>query len=198
MKTLHLHGSIKDKYPGLFKMDVATPGEAIRAMCIQLPGFEEEIKAGNWRLVRGPLEVNDEVSEEGLQMTLGNQNEMHLIPVVEGANGGVGMIIVGIVMIVAAFFTGGASIAAWGAMSTMLAGAGLGMVVGGIISSTTKIPGATSSSSGNEKEADKASFLFDGPTNQSTQGVAVPRGYGRMLIGSIVVSAGLYAESIAV
>lgn len=198
MKTLNLYGSLKDKFPGEFKMDVATPGEAIRAMCIQLPGFEQEIKAGNWRVVRGPLEGNDEVNEEGLQMTLGTQNEMHLIPVIEGANSGAGMIIVGIVMIVAAFFTGGTSIAAWGAMSTMLAGAGLGMVVGGIIASTTKMPGAGANASGNEREADKASFLFDGPTNQSTQGVAVPRGYGRVLVGSIVVSAGLYAEPMAV
>lgn len=198
MKTLNLYGSMQEKYPGVFKMDVATPAEAIRAMCIQLPGFEEDIKAGNWRLVRGDLEGNDEVDEDGLQMTLGNQNEMHLIPVIEGANSGAGMIIVGIVMVVAAFFTGGTSIAAWGAMSTMLAATGLGMAVGGIIASTTKMPGAGASVSGNEREADKASFLFDGPTNQSTQGVAVPRGYGRMLIGSIVVSAGLYAEPMAV
>lgn len=198
MKTLNLYGSMQEKYPGVFKMDVATPAEAIRAMCIQLPGFEEDIKAGNWRLVRGDLEGNDEVNEDGLQMTLGNQNEMHLIPVIEGANSGAGMIIVGIVMIVAAFFTGGTSIAAWGAMSTMLAATGLGMAVGGIIASTTKMPGAGASASGNERESDKASFLFDGPTNQSTQGVAVPRGYGRMLIGSIVVSAGLYAEPMAV
>lgn len=198
MKTFNLYGSMQEKYPGVFKMDVATPAEAIRAMCIQLPGFEEDIKAGNWRLVRGDLEGNDEVNEDGLQMTLGNQNEMHLIPVIEGANSGAGMIIVGIVMIVAAFFTGGTSIAAWGAMSTMLAATGLGMAVGGIIASTTKMPGAGASASGNEREADKASFLFDGPTNQSTQGVAVPRGYGRMLIGSIVVSAGLYAEPMAV
>lgn len=198
MKTLYLYGSLRNTFGESFKMDVATPAEAIRGMCIQLPGFEAAIKAGNWRMVRGELDGSDEVDEEGLQLTLGNQNEMHLIPVLEGANSGVGMIIVGIVMIVAAFFTGGASIAAWGAMSTMLGGAGLGMAIGGIISATTKIPGATSSSTGNEKPEDKASFLFDGPTNQSTQGVAVPRGYGRLLCGSIVVSAGLYAEPMAV
>lgn len=197
MKTLNLYGSLQEKYPGEFKMEVSTPAEAIRAMCIQLPGFEEEIKAGNWRLVRGPLEGSDEIDEEGMHLTLGNQNEMHLIPVIEGANSGVGMIIVGIVMIVAAFFTGGASIAAWGAMSVALAAAGVGMAVGGIIAATTKMPGVTESANAN-KEGDKTSFLFDGPTNQSKQGGAVPRGYGRLLVGSIVVSAGLYAEPMAV
>lgn len=197
MKTLNLYGSMQEKYPGVFKMEVATPAEAIRAMCIQIPGFEDDIKAGNWRLVRGDLEGNDEVDEDGLQMTLGNQNELHLIPVIEGANSGAGMIIVGIVMIVAAFFTGGTSIAAWGAMSTALAAAGLGMAVGGIIAATTKMPGVAESTNAN-KESDQTSFLFDGPTNQSKQGGAVPRGYGRLLVGSIVVSAGLYAEPMAV
>jgi predicted phage tail protein len=198
MKTLYLYGSLKESYGASFDMDVATPAEAIRAMCIQLPGFENAIRASNWRMVRGKLDASDEVDEEGLQVTLGNQKEMHLIPVLEGANSGAGMLIVGIVMIAAAFFTGGASIAAWGAMSTMLGGAGLGMAIGGIIASTTKIPSAGTSASGNERADDKASFLFDGPTNQSTQGVAVPRGYGRMLVGSIVISAGLYAEPMAV
>lgn len=198
MKTLYLYGSLAETFGKVFRVDVATPAEAIRALCIQLRGFEDAIKAGNWQMIRGPLDARDEVDEEGLQLTLGNQNEMHLTPVIAGANSGAGMIIVGIVMIVAAFFTGGASIAAWGAMSTVLAAGGLGLVVGGIVSATTKIPGATGSASGNEKADDKASFLFDGPTNQSTQGVAVPRGYGRMKIGSIVVSAGLYAEPMAV
>lgn len=197
MKTLNLYGSMQDKYPGVFKMEVATPAEAIRAMCIQIPGFEDDIKAGNWRLVRGDLAANDEINEEGMQMTLGNQNELHLIPVIEGANSGVGMIIVGIVMIVAAFFTGGASIAAWGTMSVALAAAGVGMAVGGIIAATTKMPGVAESTN-SSKESDQASFLFDGPTNQSKQGGAVPRGYGRLLVGSIVVSAGLYAEPMAV
>lgn len=197
MKTLNLYGTMLDKYPGVFKMDVATPAEAIRAMCIQIPGFEDDIKAGNWRMVRGSLEDDDQVDEDGLQLTLGNQNELHLIPVIEGANSGAGMIIVGIVMIVAAFFTGGASIAAWGTMSMMLGAAGLGMAVGGIITATTKMPGVAESTNRN-KESDQASFLFDGPTNQSKQGGAVPRGYGRLLVGSIVVSAGLYAEPMAV
>lgn len=197
MKTLNLYGSMQEKYPGVFQMDVATPAEAIRAMCIQIPGFEEDIKAGNWRMVRGDLDGDDHVDEDGLQLTLGNQNELHLIPVIEGANSGVGMIIVGVVMIVAAFFTGGASIAAWGAMSVALAAAGVGMAVGGIIAATTKMPGVAESTS-SDKEGDAASFLFDGPTNQSKQGGAVPRGYGRLLVGSIVVSAGLYAEPMAV
>ena len=70
---------------------------------------------------------------------------------------------------------------------------GIGMMVGGIIQMTTKVPKADSSK--RDAVDDQSSFLFSGPTNTSTQGVAIPRGYGRMLTGSIVVSAALYAEN---
>lgn len=194
MKSFHLYGSLEKDFGGPFNVDVATPAEAIRALCVQLPGFEAAVRKGNWRVIRGALDAEDDVDEEGLQLSLGHQDELHLIPMIEGANNGVAQIIVGAIMIAAAFFTGGATISAWGPMAVMMGAAGVGMAVGGIITMTTRVPGATDSASGNEKADDKASFLFDGPTNQSTQGVAVPRGYGRMKVGSIVVSAGLYAE----
>ena len=69
--------------------------------------------------------------------------------------------------------------------------AGAGMILGGIIQMTTKIPGADTNT---ESTDNRASFLFTGPKNQSTQGVTIPRGYGRCRTGSIVVYVGLYAE----
>ena len=198
MKTFHLYGSLEKEFGGPFNVDVATPAEAIRALCVQLPGFETAIRNGNWRVIRGALDAEDDVDEEGLQLSLGHQNELHLIPMIEGANSGAAQILIGVVMIAAAFFTGCATVALWGPMAMAMGAAGIGMVVGGIITMTMKVPGASDSASGNQKEDDKASCLFDGPTNQSTQGVAVPRGYGRMKVGSIVVSAGLYAEQLPV
>lgn len=194
MKSFHLYGSLEKEFGGPFNVDVVTPAEAIRALCVQLPGFEAAIRKGNWRVIRGALDAEDDVDEEGLQLSLGHQDELHLIPMIEGANGGVAQILIGVAMIAAAFISGGGSLAAMGPMAVMMGAAGVGIAVGGIITLTTRVPGATDSASGNEKADDKASFLFDGPTNQSTQGVAVPRGYGRMKVGSIVVSAGLYAE----
>ena len=46
-------------------------------------------------------------------------------------------------------------------------------------------------------EADeRPSFLYDGATNTSVQGLPVPVIYGRVRAGSIVVSAGLSSEKI--
>lgn len=195
MNTIYLHGDMAEKFGGPFRLDVSTPAEAIRAIAVQLDGFEEAIRTHNWQIIRGSLEDADTVDEEGLQLALGHQNEMHLIPMIEGANSGGGMIIVGIILIVAAFFTGGTSLAAWGPMATMMGAAGLGLALGGIVAMTTKVPGTSKEQMKNAAE-DSSSFMFDGPVNNSKQGVAVPRGYGRMKIGSIVISAGLYAERI--
>lgn len=189
MKTLYLHGYAA-KFGESFEMDVKDPAEFFRALCLQIPGFEEMMREGEWHVLRGPVEQNNDDTGETLHLALGTETEFHLIPAVRGAGGGNGgmlSIIIGIVAIIAAPFTGGASMAMYFA--------GAGMIVGGIIQMTMKIPGADTNT---ESEDNKASFLFAGPKNQSTQGVAIPRGYGRCRCGSIVISAGLYAERLAV
>lgn len=188
MKTIYLHGFLKDQFGESFRMDVQTPREAVMALSAQLPGFEKTIRAGRWHILRGALANEDDVSEDSVDVALGNQDEVHIMPAIEGAgsNMGVFTIIVGLVLFVAGFFTGGST---WGPMMMMM---GAGMAVGGIVQMTMKVPGADTTAG--ESKDNKASYLFNGGTNQSTQGVAVPRGYGRVMVGSIVVSAGLYAE----
>ncbi|CAD5377367.1 Phage-related protein, tail component [Pseudomonas sp. OF001] len=198
MKTVKLYGRLGQTFGFEYSLDVDTPAEAVRALCVQLPGFQDAIRNGTWHVVRGSLEESDEVREPDLTVSLGTQNQVHIIPAIEGAgsNGGLISTIVGVVLIAAAFFTGGATLSAWGALQVGMAAAGVGMAVGGIVQMTTKLPGV--SDTGRDSPDERASFLFDGPTNQSKQGVPVPRGYGRVKVGSIVVSAGLFAEEIPV
>lgn len=189
MKTLYLH-SYAAKFGESFEMDVRDPAEMLRALCLQIPGFEQMLRDGAWHVLRGPIAKGNDDDGDSLHVALGNETEFHLIPAIQGAgggNGGMFSIILGIIAIIAAPFTGGAS--------TAFYFAGAGLIVGGIIQMTMKIPGADTSG---EREDNKASFLFAGPKNQSTQGVAIPRGYGRCRCGSIVISAGLYAERLAV
>lgn len=189
MKTLYLH-SYAAKFGESFELDVKSPSEMFRALCLMVPGFEQMMREGEWHVLRGPLENGNDDNEETLHLELGEETEFHLLPAIRGAgggNGGMFSIILGIIAIIAAPFTGGAT--------TAMYFAGAGLIVGGIIQMTMKIPGADPNTEGSDN---KASFLFAGPKNQSTQGVAIPRGYGRARCGSIVISAGLYAERIAV
>ena len=187
MKTFYLHGSA-GQFGESFELDVKTPREMFRALALQIPGFEKMIVEGEWHVLRGPIELQNDDDEEGLDVALGNVSEVHVMPAIRGAGngGGVLSIIIGIAAIIAAPYTGGASMA--------LYAAGAGMIVGGLIQMTMKMPG--SSTQTGETADTKASFLFAGPRNMSTQGVAIPRGYGRVRSGSIVISAGLYAERI--
>lgn len=125
MKTLHLHGFLKEKYGDTFTLDVLTPAEAVRALCAQLPGFETDIRRGNWHVLRGALEDQDSLDEEGITVSLGHETDIHLLPAVEGANSGALMTVVGIGLIVAGVFTGGTS----SSLGIALIAGGAGMVV---------------------------------------------------------------------
>lgn len=186
MKTIYLHGRAA-AFGEKFELDAQSPPEMILALSMQLPGFREMIESGSWHVIRGPLEEQDADDVERLTLSLAEHSEVHLVPAISGAGNGGGalMTVVGIILIaVATFFTGGTA--------AMLYGAGAGMMLGGIVSMTTKIPGADPNQ---ESQDNRSSFLLSTPTNRSTQGVAIPRGYGRCIVGSIVVSVGLTAEA---
>lgn len=189
MKTVYLYGALGAKYGVSFELDVNTPAEAVRALAVQLPGFSDDIRAGVWHVIRGPLEAEQALDEDGVLVGLGSEAEVHILPAADGANNGPLMTVLGVVLIVAGYFTGGAT---WGPAMMAL---GVGMVVGGIVSMTMKLPSGTDPAVGDSVDQ-RASFLFNGPTNTSSQGVAIPRGYGRLRVGSIVISASVHAEEL--
>lgn len=189
MIKVHFYGNIREKFGTEFSLDAKTPGEIIRALCTQLPGLEEAIKAGNWHVLRGRLDEQDDISEESLHLEFGEQKEMHLMPAIEGSGsgGGIFQVIVG-----AALVVGGIFVTPFNpALGAAMIGAGAGMMIGGIVMMTMRPPKGNTN---NESPDQRASFLFSRPTNSSTQGVAIPRGYGRFRVGSVVVSTSIVAE----
>jgi predicted phage tail protein len=118
------------------------------------------------------------------------------VPVVAGA-GAIGRILIGALLIAGAFFTGGATIGLLGlaapvAVSTVLAGVGISLVLGGIAQLLTPTP-TTSTDEGDPRK----SFSFSGIQNTNRAGVPVPVVYGETLVGSVVVSAGIDIVQVA-
>ncbi len=182
MITVYLYGSLK-QFGETFELDVRSPAEVVRALATQIPGFEQAVKEGNWHVFRGAIGEQDSVGEEALTMEFGAQREVHLMPAIEGANAVV-QIVTGIALVAVGFMIGGP-------MGAALMAGGAGMGIGGVVAMTMKPPvGQTSQ----EPVDQNGSFLFNKPVNMSTQGVSVPRGYGRVTCGSIVISASLTAE----
>lgn len=184
MKTIHLHGALGSQFGSPFRLEVRDPAEAVRALLVQLRGFREALQPGNWHVVRGPLEQADDIDEQGLVVALGAADEMHILPAIEGA-GGVMNIISGITMV------------AWGVMTGNygMVKKGFNKTMGGVTSLFSQTP-KTADYAGRESADQRPSFLFDGPTNTSTQGLPVPVIYGRVKAGSVVISAGLTSEEV--
>lgn len=188
MITLHLHGALAEDYGDTFKVEAATPREAVVALAYQCPKYRETLTTNNWHIFVGK---ENDITEQELDISLGKVTDVYLMPVIQGASGAFNFV-VGSVLVIAGVFLNATGVGA--PIGTMMIGAGIGMMIGGIIQMTTKMPGADDMSRDSVDE--KASFLFGGPTNTATQGVAIPRGYGRMMVGSVVVSVALYSEQL--
>lgn len=118
--------------------------------------------------------------------------DIRIAPVPAGAKrGGLFQVVLGAVMIAGAFFTGGATLAAWGTMSTMMFSMGVSLALGGIAQMLSPQP---SLSMGKAAE-NTASAYFNGPAQTTPQGNPVPIFYGEGIVGSMPISAGIYAEN---
>ena len=73
---------------------------------------------------------------------------------------------------------------------------GASLVLGGLSQMLAQTP--DTSSRGQGQGLDSASYLFNGPVNTTQQGNPVPILYGRLIIGSQVVSASVQAYDIAI
>lgn len=182
MVTVRFYGDLK-QFGSSFKMDVASVPEALRALLTQIAGLREHIEKGHYKVTADGKQLTADTLETGLEKTL------HITPVTKGAgkNGGLMQIVVGVVMIVAAFWTGGASMGAWSAMQSAAFAAGVGMVMGGIAQLLTKMPQMDSM----KDSDDLKSSSFSNLSNMAAQGAPVPIIYGQMMVGSKVMSQGV-------
>ncbi len=197
MKEIHLHGSLRARFGGPFSLAVRDPAEAIRALGTQLPGFRDALAEGEWHVVRGSLDDGAELDEQGLALALRDGQQLHLLPAGTGAGRGAGKAIAGVALIGASFLIPGSGLAI-GALTVSagtVASVGVGLALAGVGQMLTPMPGVGAYEQ-RERPDQRPSFLFDGPVNTSTQGLAVPVVYGEVLTGSVVISAGMTAEEI--
>ena len=197
---IYLHGYLANKYGEKHVPQVHSAAEAIRAMEANHPGFRHDIKKDMYySIVRGEdLNKGKDIGEEELTMSFGT-TDWHIIPAVEGSkSGGVFRILLGAMIIGASFFMPAAGITFMGMTITQgsLVLMGAGMILGGI--SMMLAPSVqTQSYESRERPEERASYLFEGPTNRTEQGHAIPIVYGEAYVGSIVVSAGVDVGDIA-
>ena len=197
LRKVKLYGDLA-KFVGerVLEADVANAAQSIRFLVANWPELERYMAERSYRVV-----VNDwELTEKELHYPTG-QSDIQIIPVVGGAGGNTGRIIIGAVLIGASFFFPGAGMFAGGSAAaqaaaasspfragggTMASAIGASMVLNGISGLLTPIPEIP------EHEQDpRLSFSFSGIQNTSRAGVAVPVIYGETITGSVTISAGI-------
>lgn len=194
MKKIQLLGELGKKFGKSFAMDVKNPAEAVRALCINFPAFKQHLLDSEKRGIAYKVLVGkDAQSVEDLHNPSGKQT-IKFIPVLQGSGNGVIPVIIGAVLITAGIV--GNIFYPLNPVSPYLISAGVAMVIGGVVQMLTPVPNLSSDTSNNQPD-NKPSYVFNGGVNTSAQGYPVPVGYGRMIVGSAVISAGIVAEELA-
>lgn len=201
LKTIRLKGRMAQMFGPVHQFHVADLRELIRAMCSQVPGFKKYVSNAHLNGVRFAFfSGKDNIGLQEFDMSSA-ATEFQMEPVLEGSKrGGTLQIIIGAVALVAAFFTAGASFAAFAGISaaaaaattTALTGLGISMLLGGVVQMLTPQPklnvGASSSTD------NKPNYAFGSPVNTVAMGYPVPVLYGTREIGGAIISAGSFSS----
>ena len=201
LKKVILQGRLGRKYGKTHYFAVNTPAEVIKALEANHRGFMDEViqsdKDGlGYRLVvDGRITLKDEIHNPFA-------DTIKIIPIVKGAKGGLFGAILGVALIAAAVFVpafgtivwtaGGFGVTTFG-MGTTLFNLGASMLLGGIAGMLSPQPKAPSPA---KPEQNQPTYAFNGIVNTVSQGMCVPVGYGRLIVGSAVVSSGITAEDL--
>jgi predicted phage tail protein len=165
------------------------------------------MRDGYYKVTASEYELDLADRPEQLHYPLGTDDVVRVIPVITGAGGGVGKILIGAALIGIAIASAGAGFALGakgiGFVSTAAAGTfsaaavagniGIALVLGGVAQLITPVP-QVPDYGGSIDNDPRQNFSFSGIQNVTREGVPVPIVYGEMVVGSVVISAGLNVD----
>ncbi|CCF97632.1 phage tail protein [Ralstonia solanacearum K60] len=190
IRVVRLYGRLGARFGRVFHLAVRSPAEAVRALCVQVPGLRRELATSHERGIRYACFVGRRnIGEAELELPPG-RDDIRIAPVLAGAKqSGLFQTILGAAILAVAYFNPGGFLT--GPMVTAAYGMGASMALGGVVQMLS--PQQTGLSVRDSPD-NGASYNFNGPVNTSAQGNPVPHLYGEMVVGSAVISAGIYAE----
>ncbi|WP_340492879.1 tail assembly protein, partial [Acinetobacter baumannii] len=206
LKTIKLYGILGQKFGREFKLDVANTREAMRALSVQIAGFEHFmlhaheqglrfavfLKSKNSSNKRGKkrpaiydhetkrLITGDNIGEEQLDMNT-EAEVIHIVPRVVGAGGnGILQTVLGAVMVVVGVLVTVGTLGGGAPLGAALIGSGIGMMLGGV--AMMLMPKVDTTQDQNQ-DGNRANKGFGGAVTTVAQGNPVPILYGQREIG---------------
>lgn len=182
MMTIKLSGSLAQKFGRTHRrqLDSGDTWEVFKALKATLAGFEEEIRRLDGMGLRFAVFRNRK--NVGLEdFERGGVRELRIVPVIGGSKrGGLLQTIVGVALIAASVFVGGATLAA-----------GIALTAGGVIQMLSPQAKGLSQSAAPEN---RPSYAFGSANNTTASGNPVPVCIGDRRWGGAIISASVYAE----
>ncbi|MCG8292369.1 MULTISPECIES: tail assembly protein [Pseudomonas] len=191
LTTVRLSGQLR-QFGKAFELAVRTPREAIKALCVQLPGFERFLANASSRGLEFAV-YSDKRNVGEAELDFQARDEIRIVPVVAGSKRAGGLqTIIGVVLIaVAAIATNGASLpftaGGWGAVATF----GFSMAMGGVMQLLSPQPKGLNMSAGPENTP---GYAFGSARNTTASGNPVALCVGKRRWGGAIISAAIYAE----
>lgn len=186
LRTIRLYGILGTKFGRVHRLAVHNAREAAIALSVIVPGFEHFLMNSSEKGIEfAVFSGRRNLSADQLEDPAGSQ-DIRIAPIVRGSKqGGLFQIIAGVVLLVVGFFTGGST---WGPALMLMGGA---LAISGAMSMFTQQPLTKETGDGVNNRASKS---FSGVVNTVAQGNPVPLLYGELIVGSAVISAGIYPE----
>ena len=212
LRKIKLYGELA-KFLGEknLEAEVNNAAQAIRFLVVNFPKLEKHMSDRHYKVILD----NWELKEKELHYPSG-VSDIKIVPVVGGAGGNFGQVLLGAALIGASFmFPGAGMFGTVGLGGSGVAGAGYSglAVAGGFLTKVgtiTSLIGASLVLNGisqmltpvetipESNQDPRRSFNFSGIQNTSKAGVAVPVIYGRTMTGSVVISANITNEQVEV
>jgi predicted phage tail protein len=187
LREIRLQGALGKRFGRVHHLAVQSAREAAQALAAVLPGFRAAfLGAGNqarYHVLVGRAARRYDIDRTEIDDPLGRDAPITFVPVVAGAKKGWGRVILGVVLMVVGFYTG----------QSWLVRVGAALALSGVsqMLSPQRPPSPP-------RPENMPGYGFDGPVNTTQQGLPVPVAFGRMVVGSAVVSAGLATDEVAI
>jgi predicted phage tail protein len=184
LRKIKLYGRLA-KFIGhrVLEADVATAAEAVRFLLANWPQLEGHMNDQHYRVSVGKYDLE----AEELHHPAGAA-PISFVPVTTGA-GAVARIIAGVALVAFSLLLPGVGAMIGGATMTKIGLLGGALILGGVAQLLTPTP--TVPQGADSQDDPRKSYSFSGIQNTSRQGTPLPRVYGRMIVGSVVPSAGI-------
>ena len=187
MTTVLLYGKLR-QFGRSFRLSVRTPAEAIKALCVQVPGFERfladaKLEGMEFAIFRGQRNLPEK------ELGFAGSGDIRIAPVITGSKrGGLLQTIIGVVIVALAWWNP----LGWSAATALAVGMGGGsMAVGGVIQMLSpQAKGLTMSGS----PENLPSYAFGSAKNTTASGNPVPICIGERRWGGAIISASIEAQ----